>query len=77
MRESETVAMSHDLSYRALIEGSVDVIDGYSTDAKILRFDLVALRDDRGFFPPYEAAPLVRGDLEQRVPGATAALRQS
>ncbi len=75
LRESETIAMAHDLSYQALVEGAVDVIDGYSTDAKILGFHLTPLLDDRHFFPPYEAAPLVRADLEDRVPGSTAALR--
>ena len=49
-------------------EGAIDVSDGYSTDAKIAGRDLVALRDDRGFFPPYEAAPVVRLDLLTRVP---------
>lgn len=74
LRENGTTGLAHDLSYQALASGAVDVIDGYSTDAKILHHGLVALRDDRGFFPPYEAAPLVRADLEQRAPGATAAL---
>ena len=55
--------------------GAIDVSDGYSTDAKILAFNLLALRDDRGFFPPYEAAPLARADLFTRVPLAAPALR--
>ncbi len=75
LNESATVAMAHDLSYQALAENSVDVIDGYSTDAKIVRHELTPLRDDQSFFPPYEAAPVIRDDVEKRVPGATAALR--
>ena len=47
------------VKYRALAEGEVDVIDGYSTDGLIARYDLVVLRDDREFFPPNEAAALV------------------
>jgi osmoprotectant transport system permease protein len=74
LREIGTVGLEHDLAYRALAEGAIDVTDGYSTDAKIVRDDLVALRDDRGFFPPYEAAPLLRADLLSRVPAAAAAL---
>ncbi len=72
--EDTTTGLAHDFSYQALADGAVDVIDGYSTDAKILRYGLVPLRDDRNFFPPYEAAPLIRSDLEQRAPGVTTAL---
>ena len=68
------VGMEHDLAYAALAEGAIDVSDGYSTDAKIVTHDLRVLRDDRGFFPPYEGAPLVRGALLARVPQAAAAL---
>jgi osmoprotectant transport system permease protein len=73
--EAETVGMEHDLAYQALAQGAIDVTDGYSTDAKVAGRDLVALRDDRGFFPPYEAAPVVRLDLLTRVPRAAMALR--
>jgi osmoprotectant transport system permease protein len=47
------------VKYEALATGAVDVIDGYATDGLLARFDLVTLRDDRRFFPPYEAAALV------------------
>ena len=47
------------LKYQALAEGAVDVIDGFSTDGLLARYDLVVLEDDRRFFPPYEAAALV------------------
>lgn len=47
------------LKYQALAEGAVDVIDGFSTDGLLERYDLVVLRDDRRFFPPYEAAALL------------------
>lgn len=62
------------VKYQALASGSVDVIDGYSTDGLLSRYDLVTLVDDRHFFPPYEAAALVSEDLGQRAPGAIAAL---
>jgi osmoprotectant transport system permease protein len=74
LNESSTVGMEHDLAYQALAEGSFDVSDGYSTDAKILKYNLATLKDDRGFFPPYEAAPLVRRELLERVPAAAPAL---
>ena len=47
------------LKYQALAEGAVDVIDGYSTDGLLARYNLVVLEDDRRFFPPYEAAALL------------------
>lgn len=47
------------VKYRALASGDVDVVDGYSTDGAIARYHLTVLRDDRGFFPAYEAAALV------------------
>jgi osmoprotectant transport system permease protein len=68
------VGMEHDLAYRALAEGAIDVSDGYSTDAKIATQDLVVLRDDKNFFPPYEAAPLVRRALLARLPNVARAL---
>ncbi len=71
---SSLVGMEHDLAYRALAEGAIDVSDGYSTDAKIVTQNLVALRDDKHFFPPYEGAPLVRRTLLTQVPAAVEAL---
>lgn len=47
------------LKYQAIAGGSVDVIDGFSTDGLLDRYRLVVLEDDRNFFPPYEAAALL------------------
>ena len=47
------------VKYAAIASGAVDVVDGYSTDGLIARHGLVVLEDDRGAFPPYEAAALV------------------
>ena len=47
----------------------MDVVDVYTTDAKIARFDLIVLADDLHFFPPYEAVLVYRADLPRRVPG--------
>jgi osmoprotectant transport system permease protein len=62
------------VKYQALAAGAVDVIDGYSTDGLLARYDLVTLVDDKHFFPPYEAAALVSGRLDGQIPGAIAAL---
>jgi osmoprotectant transport system permease protein len=54
-------SMQETLKYQATRAGGVDVLDVYTTDARLLLYRLTVLRDDRGFFPPYEAAPLARG----------------
>ena len=59
--------LDHDLAYRALADGSIDVIDLYSTDAEIAYYHLVTLVDDRHYFPRYDAVYLYRLDLLQRA----------
>jgi osmoprotectant transport system permease protein len=66
--------LSPALKYRALASGGVDVIDGYSTDGLLARYNLVTLADDRGFFPPYDAAAVVSPRLAGERPDAIAAL---
>jgi osmoprotectant transport system permease protein len=64
------------VKYQALAAGEVDVIDGYSTDGFIARYDLVVLEDDRAFFPPYEAAGVISAALQRELPAAVAALTE-
>jgi osmoprotectant transport system permease protein len=64
----ERSAIDHALAYEAVARGETDVVDVYTTDAKIARFDLVVLEDDRRFFPPYDAVLVYRADLPSRVP---------
>lgn len=45
-----------------------DVIDVYTTDALLQKLDLVVLEDDRHFFPPYYAVPLVRDEIIEKYP---------
>ena len=66
--------LDHGLAYEALAANEVDVVDLYTTDAKIARFDIAVLADDRSFFPPYQAVLLHRADAPQRFPRAFAAL---
>ena len=63
------------LLYRALTAHQVDVIAANSTDGAIPMLDLVALQDDRHYFPPYQAVPLVRSDALRRWPQIGAALQ--
>ncbi|MEP6687190.1 MAG: glycine betaine ABC transporter substrate-binding protein [Gemmatimonadales bacterium] len=76
LRFREVRALLPAVKYQALAAGQVDVIDGYATDGLIARYDLVVLEDDRGFFPPYEAAALVAPGLTERRPAAVAALTE-
>jgi glycine betaine/choline ABC-type transport system substrate-binding protein len=69
-------AMDLGLTYRALAEGRVDVIAGNSTDGQIAALDLVALDDDRRYFPPYQAAPVVRTAVLRAHPAIAAALAE-
>ena len=66
--------MAHDLAYRALASGSIDITDLYSTDAEIAYYDLVPLEDDRRFFPEYAALFLCRADVDEGVKRALATL---
>jgi osmoprotectant transport system substrate-binding protein len=62
------------LLYRALNAHQVDMIAANSTDGPIQAFGLTALEDDKHYFPPYQAVPLVRDDTLQRWPQIKTAL---
>jgi glycine betaine/choline ABC-type transport system substrate-binding protein len=59
------------LMYRALAEKEVDVISGYATDGRIDALNLTVLADDRHFFPPYFAVPVIRRPVLDRYPELT------
>jgi osmoprotectant transport system substrate-binding protein len=56
------------LLYRALADKQVDLVAGNSTDGAIASLHMVALEDDRHYFPPYEAVPLVRRATLEKHP---------
>ena len=58
--QQSVIGIDHALGYAALANGSIDVKDAYSTDAKIEQNDLVVLEDNLQFFPKYEAVFLFR-----------------
>jgi osmoprotectant transport system permease protein len=62
--------MEHNLAYRGVEKGAIDVIDVYTTDAEIPYYNLRVLEDDRGYFPMYKALVLYRSDLDPSVVGA-------
>jgi osmoprotectant transport system permease protein len=72
---AEQRSMDPSLMYQAIQAGEVGVISAYSTDGRVASYGLVALEDDRGAIPPYDAVILVSGRLAREQPRAVAALR--
>jgi osmoprotectant transport system permease protein len=68
--------LDHGIAYEALAQHQVDVIDIYSTDAKIRQYGLRLLDDDLAYFPRYDAVLLYRLDLPTRFPEAWRAITQ-
>jgi osmoprotectant transport system permease protein len=62
------------IMYQAMANREVDVICAFATDGRIAAYDLAPLEDDRGFFPPYQAAPVVRLDCLAAYPQVAEAL---
>jgi osmoprotectant transport system permease protein len=68
--------LDHGIAYEAIGEHQVDIIDIYSTDAKIDKYGLTVLADDRNYFPRYDAVLLYRADLSTRLPRSFNALQK-
>jgi osmoprotectant transport system permease protein len=64
--------LDHDLAYRGIASGTLQVTDLYATDAEIAYYGLRALEDDLQYFPVYNAVILYRADLAERAPGVVA-----
>jgi len=64
--QKPSAGLDHGLAYQALASGQVDVVDAYTTDAQIARLHLRVLRDDRNFFPRYDAVLLMRAGVDER-----------
>lgn len=67
--------LDHGLAYEAIGAGRIDVMDVYSTDAKIARYGLRVLADDGAFFPRYDAVLLYRRDAPARFPNEFSRLK--
>jgi len=74
LRFREARGMQQALKYAAAGRGEIDALDVYTTDGKLLVNDLVVLQDDKNFFPPYQAAALVRGATLREHPEVGQAL---
>ncbi len=69
-------SMDLGLLYKAIEQGQVDLISANATDGMLSVMDLKVLRDDKGYFPPYQAAVLVRTESLERHAGLRAALEE-
>lgn len=76
LQQQRVVGVDHDIAYRQLLAGEIDMIDVYSTDAMIRRGDLVLLEDDQSFFPRYDSVWLYRLDSASRNPAIMTAMRR-
>jgi osmoprotectant transport system substrate-binding protein len=72
----EVRLMDLGLLYRALVDGQVSLVAGNATDGQIESLKLAVLEDDKHYFPPYEAAPVVREAVLKRYPALAAALER-
>lgn len=63
-----TIVISDAVMYKAAYSKELDIISGYSTDGRLKAFDLKILKDDKGIFPPYYAAPIVRKESLEKFP---------
>jgi osmoprotectant transport system substrate-binding protein len=66
--QGEPVKMDVALKYQAIVEDKINVTDAFSTDGQLIRYKLRILEDDRNFFPPYYAAPVIRQQTLEKHP---------
>jgi osmoprotectant transport system substrate-binding protein len=64
------------LKYKAVTDGKADCVIAFSTDGQISAYNLVLMEDDKGLWPPYQVAPVVRNEVLQRYPNMKDALNK-
>ncbi|MBY6037951.1 ABC transporter permease subunit [Fictibacillus nanhaiensis] len=70
------VSIDPNLMYTAVKEGEVDTISAFTTDGRITRFNLKTIEDDKKFFPPYDAIPIVRDETLKEYPELEKVLKE-
>jgi len=68
MAFKEVIAVGVTIKYPTIANKEADVINNYTTDAKIKELGLIVLEDDKHAFPPYDAVPMVRGEILEMYP---------
>ncbi|WP_240545884.1 glycine betaine ABC transporter substrate-binding protein [Paenibacillus artemisiicola] len=72
----KTFPMELSLVYNAVAQNQVDIVLAYSTDARLKAYQLKTLADDKHFFPPYDASPVIRNDAVKKYPGVAEAVSE-
>ena len=75
-QSTRATGIDHGLAYEALAAKQIDAMDIYSTDAKVAKYKLRVLRDDKNYFPRYDAVLIYRLDLPKRLPRVWQRLQQ-
>jgi osmoprotectant transport system permease protein len=70
------LTMEPKLRYGAIEKGEINLVDAYSTDSEIERYNLTVLEDDKNLFPPYQGAPLLRAETVEEHPELVRALNK-
>jgi osmoprotectant transport system permease protein len=65
---NDTIGIDGTPRYSALMSEESDVIDAFSTDGLLKKYDLTVLKDDKHFFPPYYAIPVIRSEVLEKYP---------
>lgn len=66
--KGEPKKMNASLKYQAMGSKDIDVTDAFATDGQIIQYNLKILKDDKNFFPPYYAAPIIRKEVLEKYP---------
>ncbi|MBU2712899.1 glycine betaine ABC transporter substrate-binding protein [Zooshikella harenae] len=70
----QPVGIEHSLAYQAIANEQIAITDAYTTDGDIARYQLRILKDDKQFFPRYDAVPLIRNDADPALINSLQAL---
>src|SRR6185312_997137 len=68
LKFKDVKGMDHGIMYRSINAKEVEVINSYTTDGQLQMYNLRVLEDDRSYFPPYHALPLVRKEALEEYP---------
>lgn len=77
LHHENVYGIDHDLAYRGLESGSIDVVDLYTTDAEIEYYNIKVLEDDLNHFPQYKAVIVYNSDLDKNIVNAIKQLEGS
>src|SRR4029077_14538191 len=70
----KTLPMEIALVYKAVASKDVDIVLAYSTDPRLKAYNLKTLKDDKQFFPPYDASPVIRNEVLAKHPELTSVI---